>query len=49
MINYSSMEIINPISLDILRFGAETMPQMKGKLQGVPNWHPLEGNRVKNG
>ena len=31
MINYSSMEIINPITLDILKFRAKTMPQIKGK------------------
>ena len=24
------------------------MPQIKGKLQGVPNWHPLEANRVND-
>ena len=24
----------------------KTMPQIKGKQQGVPNWHPLKANRV---
>ena len=39
--------MFNPIPLNILRFRAKTMPQIKGKQQGVPNWHPLKGNRVK--
>ena len=38
---------LNPISLDILRFRAKTMPRIKEKWQGLPNWHQLKGNRVK--
>ena len=34
-------------SLDILRFRAKTLPKMKGKLQAVTNWHPLEGIGLK--
>ena len=37
----------NPIPLDILRSRAKIIPQIKGKLQGVPNWHPLDRNRIK--
>ena len=36
-----------PILLNILRFRAKTMHQIKRKRQGVPNWHPLKRNRVK--
>ena len=39
---------IKPLHLDILIFRAKTMPQIKGKRQGVPNWYPLNGNRVKD-
>ena len=37
----------NPIPIDILRSRAKIIPQIKGKLQGVPYWHPLKGNRFK--
>ena len=37
---------LNPIPLNILRLRAKTIPQMKVKQQGLPNWHPLEENRV---
>ena len=40
--------IINPIHLDILRFRVKTMPQIKRKWQGMPNWQPLKANRVKH-
>ena len=40
---------VSPIPIDILRFRAKTMPQIKGKQQGVSNWDPLKGNRVKIG
>ena len=36
-------KVINPISLNILRFKAKTMPQMKGKRQRVSNLDLLEG------
>ena len=39
-------QTFNSISLDIFRFRATTMPQIKGNRQGVPNWQTLEGNRV---
>jgi len=37
-----------PVRLDILRFRAKAMPQIKRKQPGVlPNEHPLKANRVK--
>lgn len=36
----------NHISLNILRFRAKIKHQIEGKLQGLPNLHPLDGNRV---
>ena len=38
--------LFNPICLRILRFQVKTMLQIMGELLGVPNWHPLEANRV---
>ena len=38
---------INHIPLDILRFRAKTMPQIKEKQQGVAKLETLEENRVK--
>ena len=43
----SVLKDINPLPLNILRFRAETKPKIKGKQQELPNWNPLEGNRVK--
>ena len=37
---------INPIRLEILRFGAKTMAQIKRKRQGMANKHLLEMIRV---
>ena len=31
---------LNSFPLDILRFRAKTIPQIKGKWKGVPNWVP---------
>ena len=44
---YVTEYLFNPIPLNILRFRAKTMSQIKGKWQGVPKSHPLEENRVK--
>jgi len=38
----------NPIPLDICRFRAKTMPQIKSKQQGVSNWQSQEGKRVND-
>ena len=43
---FSSFMLLNPIPLDILRFRAETMPQIKRKCHVVLNCHPIEGNWV---
>ena len=41
-----TLVFLNPIPFDIFRFRVQTLHQIKAKWQGVPNLHPLEGNRV---
>ena len=51
LIKYLGLKLLlvkNPICHDILRFRAKTKPQIKRKRQGMPNWHPLKANSVKN-
>ena len=45
-INFTSHKYFNPIRLNILKFRAKTMPQIRENDKGLANWQPLVGNRV---